>query len=91
MMPEVFVAHVFVGAIGSTAEPAQYTAESSVVTLAFEHEIVAAFMNQVGGNCHRVCQQKRRDQVDGPKRAKQADNSEHIGANDIQESDAVVS
>ena len=54
MMPEVFVTHVLVGAIGCTANPAQDSAESGVVTLALEHQIVATLVNHVGGNNHPV-------------------------------------
>ncbi len=58
VMPKMLVTNVLVGTISGSAQPGQKAAERRIVTDTLEYEIVAAFVNQVGGNGHGMGQQQ---------------------------------
>ncbi len=85
VVPEVFVAHVLVSAVGCAADPAQETTEISVMSNAPENEVVAALMDHVRGDGHAVGQQQGCQDVHEPVRRKQADPAQHIGEQRVQD------
>ncbi len=84
VMPEVLVSHVFVGAVGSAAQPAHRAPERRIVTAAFEHQVVSALVNQVRGNRHRVCQQQGRHAVHNPGFVEQACETGDVADDGVQ-------
>ena len=79
MMPEVLVSNVLVRSVRRAAKPAHEPSEQRVVTCLSKNKVVTTFMNQVGRNHHAMGQQDGRQQVDGPARCKQSDESQHPG------------
>ena len=89
MVPKMLVAHVFVGAIGSTAQPTHETAQRGIVPRFPENEIVAAFVDQVSRDHHAVRKSQRRDCVHKPVRYKQPDKAKYIQRDRIDHGKAI--
>ena len=89
VVPEMLVSHVLVGAVGCAAQPAHRPAEGGIVPAAFEDEIVAAFVNQVGGDGHCVREKQCCRRIDDPGIGKQAREPRNIPCDGVQQRAAV--
>jgi hypothetical protein len=90
VVAEVLVADVLEGAVGGAADPVQEPAEPRIGVVAAEHGVVAALVDQVGADRHRVAQQQHGAGVDPRIAAEQSGEAQRVAADPIQQGAAVV-
>ena len=85
MMPEMLVTDVFEGAVGSTADPVQKTPKMRIRIVVPEHGIVAAFVDHISADGHRMPQQKCGTCIDPQIAAEQAVQAQYVTTHAVQE------